>query len=162
MNRTRTTNPLLLTGLVMLLFTLLAGCGGPSRQVRGEAPLVDLDGVGLLEERLMLDLALRNVNDTRLEIAALTLFLDFDGERVAELRDSPRSLGIAPRGREVLRIEVPASPESTELLRQLADGERTSLPWQLELNLESGRRQSPTPIARGFLHAVPGQPNRFR
>ena len=147
--------------LLMLLFLLVA-CGGNARQVSGEVPLVSLDGLGLSENTLLLDIRIRNINDSSLELPTLTLSLTLDGQQVVERRTLQPGVVIAARGREVIRVETPIGPRGRQLLEELTLAERTSLAYQLDLEFEGRRRRQEDPESRGFLHAVPGQPGRFR
>lgn len=148
-------------GLFMLVM-LLAACGGNARQVSGEVPLVSLDGLGLSENTLELDIRIRNINDSSLELPTLTLSLTLDGQYVVQGRRLYPSVVIAARGREVIRMETDLNARGRQLLEELARGDRDSLAYQLDLEFEGRRRRQEDPEVRGFLHAVPGQPGRFR
>lgn len=147
--------PLLIAAL------LLAACG-TTHQVRGEPPLVGLEGLSHDNGDILLDISIRNVNDTRFDIAGLGLHLELDGQLVGDPVSDPGRLSISPRGREVVRVPARVSAQTLQQLARLSNGEQTSLPWRLEVRFDSTERGAIPTEARGFLHAVPGQPNRFR
>lgn len=148
-------------GLVLL--ALLAACGGQPRQISGELPLIQLDGLSLDEHGVHFDIGIRNINDRSLQLPGLTLRLDLDDRRVAELNQPQPGITIAARGREVMRLETSIDDRGRRLLESLTAGERSNLAYQLELELDGQRRRRlDDTISRGFLHAVPGQAGRFR
>ncbi len=149
-----------LLGLLALVL-LIAGCQSGPRQIRGEAPLVSLESVHLGQGAASLQVAIRNVNDSRLELPEVKLNLSLDEREIAGLDLVPVDLSVAPRGREVIAFEVDLDNASRELFNELARGQRNNLAWGMELVLDPprGRMRSE---ANGFLHPVPGQPGRFR
>jgi LEA14-like dessication related protein len=149
-------------GLIVLLALMLAACGGQPRKVSGEFPLVNLDGLSLSNGSIGVDIGIRNINDSPLELPAMAFRLMLDGQLVAERNDQAPSISIAARGREVLRLQSEINPSGRQLLEELDRGERSNLAYQLELEFEGRRRQRGDTETRGFLHAVPGQPGRFR
>jgi hypothetical protein len=148
-------------GLLLALVALVA-CSGNLRDVSGEPPQATLDGMARQNDgHVLIELALRNVNDKPLRLESAGLTLTLGGESFYSGRRE-LALTISARGREVVRLSVPADPAGLDRLRHLADREVERLPWTLEarLQLEGGG----TRIARadGWLHRVPGQPDRFR
>jgi hypothetical protein len=149
--------------LACIAVLALAACGGAPRQVSGELPQVLLDGLSLDGERLLFDLGIRNVNDRALDVTSLILQLELDGRAATQREQHRIDLNITARGREVIRLEAPVDPRGRRLLDELTAGERGSLAYQLEVEFDGQRRRRlEDTIARGFLHAVPGQPGRFR
>lgn len=148
-------------GLLMLV-ALLVACGGQPRQVSGEVPLISLDGLSLSDEVLELDIRFRNVNDSPLQLPALNLSLALDGEQVVEGSHQRPGVVVTARGREVVRLEIALEARGRQLLEELTRGERDSLAYLLDIEIEGRRRRQGETESRGFLHAVPGQPGRFR
>jgi LEA14-like dessication related protein len=161
---TSTLRRILAMQIVVLLLSagLIAACGGSARQVKGEAPQVGLEGLARSNGELLLNVSIRNVNDFRLEISGLTLRLEFDGEPVAETWSALGRLSIAPRGREVVQLTGTAAALADEQLQRLASGDKNNLRWHLNVVFDDVHRNSQPANARGFLHPVPGQPDRFR
>lgn len=147
---------------LLVLVMLLVACSGQPRQVSGEVPLIGLDGLGLSDGLLQLDIRIRNINDSPLELPNLNLSLSLDGRRVVERHSQRPGVVIAARGREVVRLDVPIDTRGRQLLEELTRGQRDRLAYQLDIEFEGRRRRQEDPETRGFLHAVPGQPGRFR
>ncbi len=145
--------------LLLTICLLLQACSSGPRTVRGADPLIDLEGVSRNGSALGIDVMIRNVNDLRLEADAVSLRLHVDGRLLAQVDAQIVELNLPPRGREILRIEALAMADAVAALDELAGGQRRNLPWDLELYFD-GRRGRVE--ASGFLHAVPGQPGRFR
>lgn len=140
---------------------LLASCSGNLREVTNQPPQASIDGLVRAADGIIVELALRNVNDEplRLETAAITLTLD--GQPLAD-GGQAHPLTISSRSREILRISLAPQPAGLARLEALADGRVERLPWRLETRLTlAGSRERRTK-ADGWLHRVPGQPNRFR
>ncbi|MFU8833119.1 MAG: LEA type 2 family protein [Wenzhouxiangella sp.] len=146
----------------LLAVMLLAACGGSARQIKGEAPMIGLDGLTRSNGDLILNVSIRNVNDLRLEVSGLKLWLELDGTPAAETWVPPGRLSISPRGREVVRMQATATASAEEQLQRLTNAEQNNLPWRLKVEFDDTHRNGQPREARGFLHAVPGQPNRFR
>jgi len=140
---------------------LLCACSASVREVRGEPPQVSLDGLQKRQDDVVVELALRNVNDDPLRLVAASILLTLDGRPFAEGgRDMP--LTISARGREVLRLTLPAEAAGLRRLDALASGEAPRLPWTLEARLELADDPDRNTTTEGWLHRVPGQPDRFR
>lgn len=151
---------IMLMGLLGLII-LLAGCQSGPRQISGEAPLISLESVHVKEAAATLQVAVRNINDRRLELSEVKLNLSLDQHEIAGQGPVSVDLSVAPRGREVIGFDVTLDPASLQLFEDLAQGKRNNLAWQMELVVDPprGRMRSE---ASGFLHPVPGQPGRFR
>ncbi len=160
MTSIRSHNPALLV-VVLLALILLSACGPSVRQVKGEPPLVGLDSLIQSNGDLIMNISIRNMNDFRLDVSGVTARFELDSGPTAETRPAAQGLSIAPRGREVVQLRGPASAQVLQQLQSLTAGEQRNLPWRLEILIDDIQRRQPTE-ARGFLHAVPGQPNRFR
>ncbi len=159
MPNVRTRPPLTLLTLIILLSS--TGCGGSVRDVVGEAPLADVAGLNLTSDGLILELALRNINDQPLELAALHIQLELAEQPLIDVR-MERSVTITARSREVLRLPLIAQAAGLEQLDQLSTGERQRLPWQLTLTLSPPQGRTLSTQSRGWLHPVPGRVDQFR
>lgn len=145
---------------IALAICLLAACGN-IRNVSGEPPLAGIDGLQRQGNELVIDLALRNVNDLPMKLSAVEIELALAGQPLAAGReDIP--LRISARGREVLRLKMIGREAGMNRLEALAQGERSSLPWTLQLTLIDDNERFKRASAQGWLHPVPGQPDRFR
>ncbi|RFF29084.1 LEA type 2 family protein [Wenzhouxiangella sediminis] len=147
-------------GLVLATF-LLAACSGNLREVVGEPPQVSLYGLERHDGSVVIELALRNVNDAPLSLSGTRLKLGLDGEALAE-GERRLPLTISARGREVIRFDLPADPAGRQRLEALEKGDVEQLPWTMEVKLQLDGSRDRSTRAEGWLHPVPGQANRFR
>lgn len=140
---------------------LLAACSSNLRDVYGEPPQAGLDGMERRADGVVVELALRNVNDEALRLAGTSLTLTLDGKPLVDAeRELP--LSISARGREVMRLILPADPAGLERLDALSDRQVERLPWSMEARLRLAGGGTRLARADGWLHRVPGQPDRFR
>ena len=72
-----------LTALAIVA-VLLAGCAGRLQKPEVSLAGVDLIGIGLVEQRLLLKLRISNPNDVDLPIRALNFDVDLDGQPFAQ------------------------------------------------------------------------------
>lgn len=144
-----------------LTIALLSACSVALRDVTGEPPVVSLNGLEKRPENVILELALRNVNDRRLEVSAVSIMVMLDGQPLTEGEHRIR-LAVSARGRDIVRFAIPTQKAGLERLEALAAGEVQRLPWSLEAELVLSNSRNRKAIAEGWLHRVPGQPNRFR
>ncbi|NBD94949.1 MAG: hypothetical protein GVY11_00530 [Gammaproteobacteria bacterium] len=150
-----------LLGLAVLVALMTACASGPIK-VSGEPPLTRLDRLAIDGDELVLAFAVRNVNDKPLDVPRMQYRLVLDGVQIADFDEGRPQLSIPPRGRDIVRIRVPAPADTLAALNSLARGEQANLPWRLEVTVEGiAKRAQPEP-ATGFLHSVPGQSNQFR
>ena len=152
-----------------LMLALLTACASGPRQVRGELPLVALDGLERQGDRITLLLGLRNINDSALPLTEVEVRLRIDGVSLITVAYAP-NFESGPRGREVLTLRGTGEPAGLELLDRFdpnigtESGHQvlTSIAWTMEVDLGDERGRTRTAEASGFLHPVPGQPGRFR
>jgi len=67
-----------------IVVALLAGCAGQLQKPEISLAGVELVGIGLVEQRLLLKLRISNPNDVDLPIKALSFDLDLDGQPFAK------------------------------------------------------------------------------
>lgn len=143
------------------MLVLVAGCSGNVREVVGEPPQTGIDGLVREASGVVVELALRNVNDEALELAAIEIELTLDDLTLTSgSRESP--LTVSARGREVVRLSLPANEPALERLDDLSDPGVASLRWQLEVDLTTDGGRKHNTRTSGWLHPVPGQPGRYR
>lgn len=146
---------------IILATVLLAACSGNLREVHGEPPQVFFHGLARDGEAVTIEIALRNVNDAPLSLAAARLTLELDGRPLVD-GGNDLELAISARGREVIRFNLPADPAGMERLDALGGGSVHRLPWTMQVKLSLAAGGDRKTRAEGFLHRVPGQENRFR
>ncbi len=149
-----------LAALLMALITL-AACSGNLREVTNQPPQASLDGLEKTSDGVIVALGLRNVNDEPLQLDGVSITLTLDDEPLA-VGDRHLPLIISSRGREVLRFTLAAEPAGLQRLNELATGDVARLPWSLEAQLTLSSSAKRRARANGWLHPVPGQPDRFR
>jgi LEA14-like dessication related protein len=153
--------PIRMSLMVTAVLLLTAACLGSVPRVNSDMLLVSIDSLERNDDVIVIDLAMRYLPERPLHYEEMVLELNLDGEPLARTRQ-PRPFDLPSRSRELVRVETDAEPAGLERLRQLGAGERPPMRWHLELTLVDERgRESPVEY-NGWLHAVPGQPNRFR
>ncbi len=146
---------------MILATTMLTACSGNLREVIGEPPQTSLHGLAQSGEAVIVEIALRNVNDAPLGLAAARLNFELDGRPLVS-GGKNLELAISARGREVIRFNLPADPAGMERLNALGGGGVHRLPWTMTVKLSLAAGGERTTRANGWLHRVPGQENRFR
>lgn len=147
---------------LMLIALVVGACGSLAVKVEGEAPLVRLDSLSRQESGLVAGVSIRNINDSPMELDALELDLDLDEIPVDRGDRQPLRLSIPARGREVIEFRFNGGEQAFTALDKISAGERTNLPWSITLYDGGRTRRNELAKANGFLHTVPGQPDRFR
>lgn len=140
---------------------LATACTSSHKRIKGEAPLTSIDSMERSGDMVLVDLAIRNINDRSIEFTAIDVDL--------KLADIPLGRGrhefgitVSARSREVVRVALDPSAEAIEVLEELAGGSRAAATWQMTLELHHPRGGSIDAENEGWLHPVPGQPDRFR
>jgi LEA14-like dessication related protein len=144
----------------LLCLLVVSACGSRWRDVTDEAPLTGIDGLQRAGGEIVVDLALRNVNDRAFRLDGLSAELRLEEQPLAS-GERTLSMQIAPRSREVLTLRFRAEPDGLERLDALDASDRQGIPWQMDLVIrsDSGDYRDAT---SGWLHPVPGQPGRYR
>lgn len=98
-------------GIVLILLAGLTGCSALTN--RPEAPIVSLADIkfskmGLLEQRFIMTLRLKNPNDYSLPLRGLNYGLKINGHEFAE-GVSASKVTIAPYGEETIDVDVVSS-----------------------------------------------------
>jgi len=146
---------------IILFGGLLTACAGNLRDVTDEPPQASIDGIERQGETVRVELALGNVNDEPMRLRSVELEVMIDGVALTGgQRDT--ELTISANGREVLRIALPAETPGLERLERLSSGNAARLPWTMNLALGIADGPDRRTRAEGWLHPVPGQPDRFR
>lgn len=147
----------------------LSACGSGAREIRGERPLVRVEGLVVDGEQVTLTVGLRNVNDRSLDLRRLEVRLQVEDELLLETEARPR-IDISARGREVVTLRGSGETPGLESLARRfdprsGDGLATAslnAAWTMELKLFDERDRESMTRASGFLHPVPGRPGHFR
>jgi len=155
--------PPFLVGAALALVLALSGCSGaPNRPVRGEAPLVALDSLSVDDHRLIAGIRLVNLNDRPLEFDELGLKIVFGGRSSLTVERWPATFALSARGREVFEVPLEVDLADHPGLVELRNGAIERLSWSLILTHFRGKKSIELARGRGYLHPVPGSPDRFR
>jgi len=111
----------LLSGLVGLLLVSLFACSGLSKPPEISLAGVELVGFGLVEQRFVLSLAIRNPNDVDLSVSALNFELELDAKPFAK-GASEKPLVVTRHGEAVL--EVISVSRLTNVLKLMSDARK--------------------------------------
>ena len=143
----------------LIALSLITGCG--PRQIRGEAPLVKIESLDLLDSGARLGLNVRNLNDVELAVTRVELEIDLEGEHLATI-DESRRVSLIATGLETLHFDLATAPPGRALLEMLDTGGRSSLAYRLEGVFHTRDEADLRVEASGRLYRVPGRPGRFR
>lgn len=146
---------------LLLALAMLSACSSNLRDVYGEPPQAALAGMERSEDGVIIELALRNVNDESLRLDAVSVTLTLDDEPLVS-GERELQLTISARGRDVVRLALPADAAGLARLDALAERQVERLPWSMEVGLRLANGGDRTAKADGWLHRVPGQLDRFR
>lgn len=154
---------------LVILMLILGGCGPGMREIRGELPLVRIEGLMVEGDEVILNIGLRNVNDSSLALRRVRVALMVEGQLLVDAEAQPQ-INISARGRDVITIRGIAQATGLELLsrrfgRPGEHGAASAAPnasWTLSLTLIDDRERESETRASGFLHPVPGRPGHFR
>ena len=113
----------LISCLAVLLVLQLASCGGLSKKPGITLAGIELVGLGLVEQRFVLKLAIRNPNDVDLPVNALNFDVELNGTPFAQ-GASVRPLVVPRRGESVL--EVKAVSRLDNVLWQMREAQKGS------------------------------------
>lgn len=156
-----TRSTLRLITIAAIALCLATACTSSHKRIKGEAPLTSIDSLERRGDMVLVDLAIRNINDRSIEFTAIDVELS--------LADIPLGRGrhefgitVSARSREVIRVAIDPSAEAIGVLDELAGENGTAATWQMKLELHHPRGGSIDAENDGWLHPVPGQPDRFR
>src|SRR5690625_2467183 len=147
--------------IVLLLAGFLSACSSGPRELLREPLQIRLYGLEISDDELIVDLAVRNINDLPRQLDRIDLELSVDSHVLVATEDFP-NLDISARSREILRLTTRAEPDGLQRLEALGPGDTARLPWVIEAKLEVDQKRSRPVQASGWLYRSPGQPNRFR
>lgn len=155
------TQSILRVALMAMMVLALSACAA-NRGNQLHPPIVSLESLEHRDGLIRIDLGVRNPNRSRFDRPIEHISLSIDGLTPLLDQEIHDFLNIPPGGRETLSLRTEADEATLVVLSALATGERSSLPYSLTLTFP-GRRDRDNPAEQnGFLHPVPGQPNRFR
>jgi LEA14-like dessication related protein len=145
--------------LTLLIAFCLSACG-PSI-IKGESPITQVTAWEIDGDEIAAKVRIRNVNGEPMTLENLQLRASVENTPLLD-HQQPLSITIPANGFETIDMRVAATADGTELLRQLQEGERQSLPYRLEGAVVSAENGILDFEREGHLYTVPGRPGAFR
>jgi len=147
--------------VVLALVSLTVACAASLPRITSDMLRVDIDTLEHRNGSITMNLAMRNLNDRSLKYQTLDLELKLDGEAFVSVRHH-EPFSLPTRSRELVFIEGRAEAVGLERLEALGAGEKRQLRWTMRLTITDDLGRERQVDYDGWLHVVPGQPNRFR
>ena len=111
--------------------------------------------------KISLQLSMRNLNGVDLDIRSIDFSLSVDGQSIM-VYQGPVDTSIAANGTETWPVEVEESQSSRELLDSLQNGDVKSLPYTLRGTVISKDDSDLRFEYEGHIYPLPGRPGHFR
>ena len=146
--------------IIMGLTALSLVACGPTI-IKGESPITQVTSWEIDGQEIAAKVRIRNVNGEEMTVQRLQLKASVENTLLLD-HAQPVSLNIPANGFESVDITMLATSQGSELLRQLQDGERQSLPYRLEGIINSAQNGDLPFNREGHLYTVPGRPGQFR
>ena len=132
-------------GGLAIAAALLAGCAAPLQKPEVSLAGVELVGIGLVEQRLLLKLNVSNPNDVDLPVKALSFDLELDGQPFAN-GAAEQPVTIARHAEAQLAVKVVT--RLGDVIKQLkAARQNGKLGYRIHGRVELERSPGPTSIA---------------
>ena len=145
--------------LIALVVMFATGCG--SKIIRGASPMVRMSELSHQNQKIMLELSMRNLNGVELDVQNIDFSLSVDDNELFTYQ-GPAETNIVANGTETWSVEVEESQSSRELLNTLQNGEVKSLPYSLKGKIHSTDDGSLRFEYEGHIYPLPGKPGHFR
>ena len=146
-------------GLLLLSIMISTACG--TKIIRGAAPMVRMNELSHQDDKITLELSMRNPNGVALDIGNIDFNLSVDNEALITY-NGPVDTNIVANGTETWSVEVEESESSRELLNTLQNGEVKSLPYSLNGSVSTREEGNLYFGHEGHIYPLPGRPGRFR
>lgn len=154
-------NKIYLFAGLLLVALLCTACG--SNVVRGASPIVRVTELSHQDNKLSLQVSMRNLNGVDLDVQTIDFRLTVnDQEDELFVYNGPADTNIVANGTESWTVEVEESEMSRELLNSLENGDIKSLPYALKgsvISKEDGKLRFEY---EGHIYPLPGKPGHFR
>ena len=152
-------NKFLGSGLLFLMIFMLAACG--AKIVRGASPMVRMTELSHQDNKIAIELSMRNLNGIALEVQNINFSLSVNGEQLFAY-SGPVDTSIVANGTETWSVKVEESKTSLDLLNTLQNGDVKSLPYTLEGSVISKGDGTLRFEHEGHIYPLPGRPGHFR
>ncbi|MGB5290939.1 MAG: hypothetical protein WBN41_05770 [Lysobacterales bacterium] len=146
---------------LLLVALLSAACG--TQVVRGASPIVRMTELSHQDNKLSLQVSMRNLNGVNLDIQTIDFRLTVnDNEDELFVYNGPADTNIVANGTESWTVEVEENEVSRELLNSLENGDINSLPYALKGSITSENEGKLRFEYEGHIYPLPGKPGHFR
>lgn len=146
-------------GLLLLTVMLCSACG--AKLIRGASPMVRMTELSHQDNRIALQLSIRNLNGVPLDIRNINFSLTMnDDERFNHT--GPAGINIPANGTETWSVEIEESGTTRELLDTLQNGDLNSLPYLLKGSITTNGDGTLRFEQEGHIYPLPGRPGHFR
>ena len=145
--------------LILLAALLISGCG--SKIIRGASPMVRLTELSHQNNKITLQINMRNLNGVDLDVQSIDINLSAQGDQLFSYK-GPVNTVITANGTESWSVEVDETQTSRDLLNQLQKGEVKSLPYALNGAINSVEDGALRFEYEGHIYPLPGRPGYFR
>ena len=146
---------------LLLVVLLSTACG--TQIVRGASPIVRMTELSHQDNKLSLQVSMRNLNGVDLDIQTIDFRLTVnDQEDELFVYNGPVDTNIVANGTESWTVEIEESEASRELLNSLENGDINSLPYALKGSITSENEGKLRFEYEGHIYPLPGKPGHFR
>jgi hypothetical protein len=145
-------------GLIFLAVLLSAACG--TKIIRGAAPMVRMTELSHQDDKITVNLSMRNLNGVPLDIRSIDFSLKVDDAELFAYK-GPVDTNIVANGTETWSVEIEESQSSRELLESLQNGDVKSLPYALKGSVSSKDDGTLRFEHEGHIYPLPGRPGHF-
>ena len=147
------------SGLIMLACVLLTGCA--SKIISGAAPMVRMSELSHENNKIKLNLNMRNPNGVELDIQSIDVSLKVDDIELFAYQ-GPMGINFVSNGTETWSMQIEESQNSRELLETLQSGDVKSLPYSLTGTVLSRDDGTLNFEHEGHIYPLPGRAGYFR
>lgn len=150
-----------LPGFVLVLFAsvLLSACG--NKLIRGASPIVYMTELSHQDNKIMLQLGMRNLNGVDLDVLSIDFKMSVEDDDLL-VYQGPVERNIVANGTETWSVEVDEKPGTRALLESLEQGQVKSLPYVLRGSVISREDGDLRFEHEGHIYPLPGKPGYFR
>ncbi|MFC1777982.1 LEA type 2 family protein [Pseudomonadota bacterium] len=146
------------SGLIFLMIILSAACG--AKLIRGASPMVRITELSHQDNRITLQISMRNVNGVPLDIQTIDFSLSASDDELFAYQ-GPVDTNIVANGTETWSVEVAESENSRTLLDKLQNGEVKSIPYSLKGSVSARDDGTLSFEYEGHIYPLPGRPGHF-
>ncbi len=146
-------------GVILLAAVLSAACG--NKIIRGASPMVRMTELSHQDDKITLQISMRNPNGVALDIQTIDFSLSASND-VLFAYQGPIDTNIVINGTETWSLEVEESESSRTLLDKLQNGDVKSLPYSLRGSVSTREEGILYFEHEGHIYPLPGRPGHFR